>query len=905
MGALASADKSGLVREWTWHRSRGAIARLRAELNETGDTLLAPTLGRRAFFRVMTDLSRAPFGEIIGGDLSLFRWVDNESVGHIRGFDICVILCLFGADCRGDRAGLLFDIVAAAERERARGKLARRKEDLATWPMVADRIQEGAISSAIVNSAPCMIGAGIWRRWPTASESFSVVASMRRFLGTASARDRVNPLLHGARTIQRDQFAAWLSSLVTVIEACKPFAVPNLASSLTSGADDDGIGLASLAKEKASIAGQAQAFGRSAATRYRVPPLSGAAAAAKASSPVSDRRHREHVLKMKVRRATSLAELQAAAKRTGFAVSDVLRIKAVFQTSIDESGMLGIKQFRAIMARVFPKLASEGSIDVLFREFDVDSNGRCDFHELVQGLAALAHGSTSEKLDIMFEVFDLNADGQLTVPEILRFVKRSTDRQFAAATRAVEAIAETPSEVDGEFSLGELISLALANPEVLRVMTNAIDVPFATATAEAAAGVTGAAARLDDAQAALQALVKAVKALQGSRPQQVTFEAMFKFVSNALQQAAEQRREDRRASRVAASAAGLSPLADAQVAPLTNVADARCTDESGSFVSPPAEWMVHPMAAFNRLRFEGFLRFCFFPDTIAPASDGGQLKLPGGLASDVCNVLDAVSRITAVAPEALSPFKCLACGLASSSEQKAAAFFRGLDHSASNRCAKADLTRAVLAQQGRDDELIAVAGRIVQMMDIDGDGTVSRAEFIEGCSRHPTLFKCMTMLLGGEDMLEATTKPSARKSSRAKNKDEPKVSDRGAGNPKTTAASSEAAAGGDTAASASSKLGSMLRSALDGESHTATKRVATTADFEGIPMFLTSPATRGGAYRHTSHRLVGRRPGMQTRVAAANAAAARAKMLVKRDRDAMKHVSISLGRMIETLERGQ
>ncbi len=893
------------MREWTWHRSRGAIARLRAELNETGDSLFAPTLGRRAFFRVMTDLSRAPFGEIIGGDLSLFRWADNESVGHIRGFDICVILCLFGADCRADRAGLLFDIVAAAERERARGKLGGRKEDIAAWPRVADRVQEGAISSAIVNSAPCMIGAGIWKRWPTASESFGVVASMRRFLGPASSRDRANPLLHGARTIQRDQFAAWLGSLVTAVEACKPFAVPNLASILLAGANDDGGGEASLSKLGAGNAGKGQTFGTAAATRYRVPPLSGAAAAARGPAPVSDRRHREHVLKMKVRRATSLAELQAAAKRTGFAVSDVLRIKAVFQTSIDESGMLGIKQFRAIMARVFPKLASEGSIDVLFREFDVDSNGRCDFHELVQGLAALAHGSTSEKLDIMFEVFDLNSDGQLTVPEILRFVKRSTDRQFAAATRAVEAIAETPSEVEGEFSLSELVSLALANPEVLRVMTNAIDVPFATATAEAAAGVTGAAARLDDAQAALQALVKAVKALQGRQPSQVTFEAMFKFVSKSLQQAAEQRREDRRANRVAAAAAGLSPLSDAQVVPFTNVADSRCTDESGAFVSPPAEWMVHPMAAFNRLRFESFLRFCFFPDTIAPASDGGQLKLPDSLASDVSNVLDAVSRITAVAPEALSPFKCLACGLASSSEQKAAAFFRGLDHSASNRCAKADLTRAVLAQQGRDDELIAVAGRIVQMMDIDGDGTVSRAEFIEGCSRHPTLFKCMTMLLGGEDMLEATTKDSPTRKGRARFSGAPKSAAFGAGAQKPAADSSGSAAAADAMASASSKLGSMLRSALDGEPQAAAKRVATTADFEGIPMFLTSPAARGGSYRHTSHRLVGRRPGMQTRVAAANAAAARARKLVKRDRDAMKHMSISLGRMIETLERGQ
>lgn len=898
MGALASAEKSGLVREWTWHRSRGAIARLRAELNETGDTLLAATLGRRAFFRVMTDLSRAPFGEVIGGDLSVFRWVDNDSVGLIRGFDICVVLCLFGADCRGDRAGLLFDIVAAAERERAGGKLGRRREDLASWPPVSERIQEGAISSAIVNSAPCLMGAGIWKRWPTASESFSVVASMRRFLGTASARDRINPLLHGARTIQRDQFAAWLGSLVTVMEACKPFAIPNLASSFLADAEDSRGGASALSK------GQALSFGTSAATRYRVPPLGGAVAPAGGASPVSDRRHREHVLKMKVRRATSLAELQAAAKRTGFAVSDVLRIKTVFQSSIDESGMLGIKQFRAIMARVFPKLASEGSIDVLFREFDVDSNGRCDFHELVQGLAALAHGSTSEKLDIMFEVFDLNADGQLTVPEILRFVKRSTDRQFAAATRAVEAIAETPSRVEGEFSLHELIELALANPEVLQVMTNAIDVPFATATAEAAAGVTGAAARLDDAQAALQSLVKAVKALHGSRPAQVTFEAMFKFVSKALQEAAEQRREDRRANQVAASAAGLSPLADAQIGPFTSVADSRCTDESGSFVPPPAEWMVHPMAAFNRLRFEGFLRFCFFPETMMPAADGGQLKLPEDLASTVCNVLDAVSRIATVAPEALSPFKCLACGLASTSEQKAAAFFRGLDHSASNRCAKADLTRAILAQQGRDDELIAVAGRIVQMMDIDGDGSVSRGEFIEGCSRHPTLFKCMTMLLGGEDMLEATRKPSARRS-RAR----PGDGSTGANNPVAVpdrpSVSSEAAKAEGAEPSARNKLGSMLRSALDGEPPASTKRVKTTADFEGIPMFLTSPAVRGGSFRPTSHRLVGRRPGMQTRVAAANAAAVRAKMLVKRDRDAMKHMSIAIGRMIETLERGQ
>jgi len=64
-------------------------------------------------------------------------------------------------------------------------------------------------------------------------------------------------------------------------------------------------------------------------------------------------------------------------------------------------------------------------IEVLWRVFDNDRNGRVDFRELLLGAAIVMKGTIDQKARALFNLHDANGDGTLTKDELQKSIKRT------------------------------------------------------------------------------------------------------------------------------------------------------------------------------------------------------------------------------------------------------------------------------------------------------------------------------------------------------------------------------------------------------------------------------------------------------------------------------------------------
>jgi Ca2+-binding EF-hand superfamily protein len=480
-----------------------------------------------------------------------------------------------------------------------------------------------------------------------------------------------------------------------------------------------------------------------------------------------------------------MAEVHHAADSSGFSIGDVQRIKKVFIEHASSAGTLGLRQFRAVMATVFPRLVMEGSVDVLFRDFDADGNGVCDFRELVVGLAGLAHGSLDHQVDLLFDLFDSDGDGALTVFELLRFVKESSDRRFQAVSRAVDAVTEAQTERRGYLTLAELGTVAYENPDVLQALAREVDAPLAATTlgqSDAADAVDDEAETLrrDTAERALQEYVLALRSLGQDFPGSVTFRLFFRSVSDMLQaeRAFERAAVSSHASGAARTERLLSDATDASSATSTTFGHrSRAMDmvyesvspamDADPLIPPPMAWAMRPAASLSVPRFTKLLRWSFLgpPDGAEkppellwlddkPTAVTVRPDLSSQQEEAIEQRLDRISalaaKVVAAAPEVLSPFDLVAKGLVMEPLEKVAALFRRLDSKCTGHVRGAAVARAILAMQGSSDRLLGVASKLIALMDADSDGAVSREEFREASTRHPSIMACMSMLLGAD-----------------------------------------------------------------------------------------------------------------------------------------------------------
>jgi len=61
--------------------------------------------------------------------------------------------------------------------------------------------------------------------------------------------------------------------------------------------------------------------------------------------------------------------------------------------------------------------------DLMFKTFDLNSDGKIDAKEFILGMSILTRGTAEEKLEFAFKMYDLNSDGFISREEMTQIVQ--------------------------------------------------------------------------------------------------------------------------------------------------------------------------------------------------------------------------------------------------------------------------------------------------------------------------------------------------------------------------------------------------------------------------------------------------------------------------------------------------
>ena len=86
---------------------------------------------------------------------------------------------------------------------------------------------------------------------------------------------------------------------------------------------------------------------------------------------------------------------------------------------------LSLEDFKTIYNEFFPEGDASTFAEHIFRNFDVDGNGKLDFREFLGGLNIQLKGTLEEKLGWAFHLYDIHGTGYITKDELLALVKVS------------------------------------------------------------------------------------------------------------------------------------------------------------------------------------------------------------------------------------------------------------------------------------------------------------------------------------------------------------------------------------------------------------------------------------------------------------------------------------------------
>lgn len=59
----------------------------------------------------------------------------------------------------------------------------------------------------------------------------------------------------------------------------------------------------------------------------------------------------------------------------------------------------------------------------MFGLIDKDNNGRISFHEFLDLLVILSHGTAEEKLQLLFNMYDTRQEGKMSMPEFVTMIR--------------------------------------------------------------------------------------------------------------------------------------------------------------------------------------------------------------------------------------------------------------------------------------------------------------------------------------------------------------------------------------------------------------------------------------------------------------------------------------------------
>jgi len=84
-------------------------------------------------------------------------------------------------------------------------------------------------------------------------------------------------------------------------------------------------------------------------------------------------------------------------------------------------GFVNKEEFSELMNQT--GITDEFMKDLMFKTFDLNSDGKIDAKEFILGMSILTRGTAEEKLEFAFKMYDLNSDGFISREEMTQIVQ--------------------------------------------------------------------------------------------------------------------------------------------------------------------------------------------------------------------------------------------------------------------------------------------------------------------------------------------------------------------------------------------------------------------------------------------------------------------------------------------------
>jgi Ca2+-binding EF-hand superfamily protein len=713
MGNSQAAGALEFPAEWSIEAVKGCVRSWECQFARGRDQWMS----RRDCLTVFTDMSRADAGAVTSYPVEWFRRISEIGSGAAQCQDILLSFAVAGVGPPLDRAALFLAIAKTFD---PAGPCKSRQ--WIDWWTKSDYTQKVSMSSLAVSNAlarGCNVAyrVGWLVRPPTQSELASLLSMPSDGDGASAGMHRMSVTAEGIVRLFSSFTHGFEPPLYHSLDRTFYVLGPTVKMPLTNE---------QLRALEAAPSLELSEEKRPHVASFVLPPKL-------SSSQHGAHAHRSHLRRMRIDKATSHQALQHAADRSGFSLSTVRAIKAKFVAHADEFGLIGLRQFRDIMSSVFPKLVGDGTLDVLFQEFDHEKHGKCAFRELVHGLAMVAHGAPSDRVDLCFELLDADGNGSISISEFFRFVEDSAAKSFENALLAAERLSSFSPKRGDRIDMNELGELAFRD----RCVLNGI---LATNPVIQLLGKE----RTEDPSDSVSILYQAMSRIRTSFremmvrfPQLVTFQKFVKYTGKLLS------RESRAlASTPQAAQRRMSALSIRRMSKGGRRLSVVLTGEDSD--ATLTAWIMCPLGHCSLSNLSDLFFNSFFS-----ALDKKAFAVVND--SWISSIHANVQELIETRPGCCSLFQLFAAMTAKAPTEHVYAFFRTLDPVGINSVLLSDVIQCVLRYGEQLQQLAPESGKLFRILDLNGDGEITREELMTAVADNPKLLDDLSQLLGIQD----------------------------------------------------------------------------------------------------------------------------------------------------------
>lgn len=354
---------------------------------------------------------------------------------------------------------------------------------------------------------------------------------------------------------------------------------------------------------------------------------------------------------------------------------------------------LDIDEFAQLLQSQWDHLGDDAeslkSIQALFTAFDVDDSGDVDFVEMVQGLNKVSNGTAEDKLAFIFSVFDKDGSGDASVTEILEFLQRTSGQVMEDLQFAQELVETMDASGDNVVSLDEFKSRLTADPLLLDAFTSSLKLPI-----------------MDDRDVSSSA-----KSMRQRNP---------KWDIRHVRSMWQRYSQDLRA--IEAEKGTASPHAK-----VLRREQERKRGTYNTFTSRAAS--IHN---FRRMMYEEF-------------------DVPQSMTTFVDNLFNSIDPAGTGLVQWEKLFGALSQMVSGSATERAIAYFQIYDADADGELKVDEIQKLLTTAQTTTSDAADKAARLLAGLDVNGDGSVSLAEFTDVTAKDPRMLEAFGRIFGVDD----------------------------------------------------------------------------------------------------------------------------------------------------------